>query len=260
MPMFINLGAAVSDTTRPIIQNDPLLYGAPGAEFLFDFLDPLCNANPDGALGAGVSFANLVAGGAPATIFGGAGISSLTGKSGLSLTSGNAANGVHLGATYNHDIDSHEFIRIAWFKIPATGFGTGYKEIFALTPTDSNQAQFWMDSGSNGVTLRAGVGYSAGGGAIVLTDPVPAGSVYQLAMHWRPGNIDLYLNGSFINTAASANDVTLHAPGAAVPTISGAFIGTIYRVYGEDATVSSLTAEGISARIAADYANNSGRV
>lgn len=244
----------ITDTSIATLPRSPVIL--PGTEFLFDFTDPYCNPNADGALAHGSAFVNMVDG-KPAAVINGAGFSSVAGRAGLACLAGTPASNsvVELGDNYDHAVDLHPFVRNITFKVPATGYSTdAYVALFQHTDTNNNLAQWIFDMGPAGLRPRAGVGNATGpvgSRQSFMGADIAPGAIVHLGLHWAPGQVTLYQNGVAAATVASANINTLINPTQPIKLL-GKMKFTAYKLMGEDLTVSGRTA---SAAIATDYAD-----
>ncbi len=253
-----NASAACTDTTRPVIQRDPILYaGAAGARFLFDALDTYCNPNADGALASGAILNNLVSGGAAATVSG-TSIGSLAGKAGLAFSGGGGALNIGAAGTYDLHASGDEFYVDIFFKTPTTGFATGfYPTLMTLTTGNANVAQWFMDMGSDGKTPRVGAGTGPGSNALNNGSGWNLGAVTHMGLHFKAstGLMEMYGNGVLVG-AANVGAQALQNAATATVQINGAYKGVIYGAYLEDLTLSGNSAASVAA---ARWANNNGR-
>jgi hypothetical protein len=262
MSLIEQLTDYAGPNTNPLLQRDSLIQA--GSQFLLDFLDSYCNANADGAVAAGATFANLVNDGRVATAAG-SGIQNLTGKAGLSMPGTSNSVGVSVGPAGAYDLHATnpEILLIAWLKTPASGYvSTAYQPLFYLSGSNANASQWWMDMGSDGKTPRAAAGLGASSPALAATSGYNLGAVTQLALHWTPatGAAELWGNGAMLANTPNAFPTTMQNASAISPFLSGGYKGTIYRLYLENITA-SLAAGGQTAaqQIAADYAANASR-
>ena len=252
------LSTTLTDLTLPKLYRDPIMNN--GSKFLFDFCNPYCNPNPDAALTASMTFNNLLDAGPAATIVGGVGLANAAGKAGVTFSGGQGSTNINLGTAYDLHATNDEFILIYWDKESASGYNSGgyIPGPYLSLTSDANHAQWYFDYGADGKTIRASVGTSSGSGGVSVpaASGLGQGAPRQIALHWKStGLLELYVNGALQGSSLSA-PTTL--PNAATDSIvfPNYYVGTLYRLYQEDLTVSGLSA---ASQILADYNSNAGR-
>lgn len=256
---------AFTDANLAKLYADPILNK--GSMYLFDFVNPIGNPNPDGALGAGATFKNFVDGGAdavyvPATGGNSAtiGISNAANKAGIVSTgqTGNIATPptITLGNP-TAAIGADEALMILWLKTNGNAFQGGSFLIDGFDIAPAAGQIYWAYSiyeAVNAQSLQAGTRISGAGivgPTIVANKP---GVVRQIAMSVSAGTIKIYENGALVGTqSGGANPIP--ATGVA-PRLLMAGAGTFYRAYMERLTLSGRSA---LAAVQADYALNSAR-
>lgn len=255
MSLTIRLSETFTDESLPLLTRDALIN--PGSMYLYDFLDPWCNPHADGPLDGTAVFRDLIDNGATASITSG-GFSSLAGPSGIA--SSGVPGALHLGASGAYDLAplNAEFVIIFWIKTPASGFAeTPYQRLFTMgSETAGNAAQWYVDTGGDGRTYR----FQYGLGSMVANQQIAgqnAGVARQYAFHVRPasGLLAVYVDGT-VQTQVAPGAFTLQSANGLQPHINGGWIGTIYRIYQENLSLSGRSARE---QIVADYTMNAAR-
>ena len=255
-----------TDTKMKRMYGEPILNE--GSMYLFDFVNPVSNPNPDGALAGGATFRNLVDGGADAVYTPPTGgnsatisIASAAGKAGIVSSGQTAAIAtpplITLGAP-QAAIGTDEITAILWMKTsgnPFQGIPVLLDGVTANPGAGLIQYAYtlYAASGTNGPTIQAGT--RLGGSTLVgPTAPGAPDKVRQLAMSMVGGTVKIYSNAALVATlSGAANPI---AATSVAPRLDLSVPSTIYRVYGERLTLSGRSA---LAAIQADYALNSGR-
>jgi hypothetical protein len=258
------LAATFTDASMPKLYRDPSIN--PGTKYCFDFTNPFCNPNADGAIPTGSTFNNLVDGAASATATvaaAGTRFTNAAGKAGL--VSGNTGGGnINLGpaGVYDRAVLNHEFLFIIWMKLAGSGFATNYPNImFQGGGGNRNNEQFWMDMGPDGLSPYLTIGNSSSSN-MAAGATATAGAVFQFAVNWVPGvSLTSFKNGAQVASNTSSVYSTLLSAAAQSLQISGSTSSTLYRVQEEDMVVNkqiypTMTAAQI---VAADYATFNGK-
>jgi hypothetical protein len=253
-----------TDATIAKLYLDPVLNK--GSMYLFDFLNPTSNPNPDGVLASGATFRNLVDGGADgvyAAATGGnsasIGISNAANKGGIVSTgqTGNIATSptITLGAP-TAAIGSDEALIILWLKTNGNSYIGGSYLIDGLDVAPAAGQLFWAYSiyaAVNAQTIQAGTRMS-GAGIIGPTVAAKPGAVRQIGLSISGGMTRIYENGALAGAMAGAAN-PIPATGMS-PRLLMNGAGTFYRAYMERLTLSGRSA---LAAVQADYALNNAR-
>ncbi|ABM38603.1 hypothetical protein [Polaromonas naphthalenivorans] len=238
---IVNVNGNFSDAAMPLLPRDGLIN--PGSKFLFDFADSYCNnGNIAGALPNGAVFKNLVDG-APNAINGGT-TTTLAAAGGLVFAgTSNGATFLNLGLTYDLSALNAEFLVIGWAKVAAN---VGNNRGLIGLGTSVSAYQYSLESNSGGTTL----GNAPNTGAVmqVAYTRSPAGVSKVFAI-----GAPVSINGSAATTLA---DYSASPTRVGVSPSSIAMIGTIYRVYLENLTISGASA---AEQVLYDWVANAGR-
>ncbi len=248
----------ISDATIAKLNRDPVVNA--GSKFLFDFLDPYCNPNADGALTTAAVLRNLVNGGAAAALTSTAAVPvSLAGKAGISITGGyqsGAASRIDLGVAV--PTGDHAFVSMFWVK--QTGIVAASNQNQAMFSDEDPVGPLRAWAINAGTTGQNPNGIQRNGATIKNTSPVTDGSgmnvVVQYAVGWQPdGTFSFYRNGVLVSAVAGFAAGSVPVSGKP-PRIYLSVPGVYYRAYMEDLTVSG---RATAAAMAADIARCAGR-
>ena len=250
--------AAFTDTSGPKLYPDFILNS--GSKLLFDTSNPLCNALPVGALTAGQTLANLVSGGAAATVASSTNPMVNNGSNlGISMA-GVAANGgeFNLGTGFSLYGTDHRFIALCWLKLNPTGQVTTNSNIFSLK-NDVPNTLFAMDAGVGNIAPRVNANAQASSAYTTLAGFTP-GAVQMIGVAWEPqGSGSVYhavLNGA-VQTSITQASPSLLVNTAAASMVAGSsrFAGKLYDWYFEDLTLSGASVVNVVQR---EYALRAG--
>ena len=243
--IIIGVDGQYLDSSLPVLQRDAVVRA--GSQFVFDMLDDYSNPHGTGALPSGSLLTNLVSGAADAVS---SGASLQVDANGAIVFSGTSLHRIDLGTTHNTTADG--IVRIAWAKM-ATNAGND-RGVINLG-TGNAVFQYSIESRTGGAEWVFGVENTTR--AVAVND----GSVCQLALSWMPdGTIQAFKNGALLGTIVTAITSLTAYPSQSVrvgvdPQSVG-FAGTIYRLVGENLSVSGRSALAV---VQQDWAENNGR-
>lgn len=230
-----------------------------GTRLLFDFSNSYSNSNPDGALAFGAKFVNLVDG-APGAVIGGVNAAALVngrGTSGGIKAPASGANGqsVVLGSSYSLHEASPSFIALAWVKCPSDAVASSYQTVFSLIGTNNQNALFAMDTGPDGKTPRVNANSHNNVPVFKVVPGFTLDVVHQIGVAWRPGFVDVILDGQVVSTTTNVNTDLLDLSAYNLQALTARQSTTLYRVFFEDLSTAKRSA---AAAAAADYSSAKG--
>lgn len=254
--LITHLQSKFSDSAMDKLVRDKAV--SAGTRLLFDFSNSYSNPNPDGALPYGAAFVNLVDG-APGAVIGGANGAALVngrGTSGGIKSPAAGANGqsIVLGNSYSLHEASPSFIALAWVKCPSDAVANSYQGIFQLLGGGVQNSLFSIDTGANGKTPRV---VANNQNNVPVYRDVPGFTpdvVHQVGVSWRPGFVDVILDGAVVLSFPNANAGLLNLSAYNLAALTARQSTTLYRIFFEDLSTAQRSA---AAAAAADYSSAS---
>ncbi|WP_350574940.1 hypothetical protein [Pseudomonas sp. HY2-MNA-CIBAN-0224] len=230
-----------------------------GTRLLFDFSNSYSNPNPDGTIPFGAKFVNLVDG-APGAVIGGANAAALV--NGRSTSGGirapaSGANGqtIVFGNTYSLHEASPSFIALAWVKCPSNAVASSYQTVFSLIGMNNQNALFAMDTGADGKSPRVNANSHNNVPVFKVVPGFTLDVVHQIGVAWRPGFVDVILDGQVVSTTTNVNTDLLDLSAYNLQALTARQSTTLYRVFFEDLSTAKRSA---AAAAAADYSSAKG--
>lgn len=226
-----------------------------GTRLLFDFSNVYCNPNPVGPLQLGAEFKNLVDG-APTAKISGASTFSLTNNGGArGITAPqSSSNGqiIDLGNSYSLHASSHSFVALVWVKIPSTVTAAQYQSLFQLQGSNNQNTMFSIDAGADGKSPRVVANNQNNSPVFTPITGFTTGSVHQIGVAWRPGFVDIILDGAIIATNGNSNPALLDLSAFNTTAMTTRQGTTMYRMLLEDVVLSGRT---VAQAVASDYSS-----
>lgn len=248
--LLLTSPTAVS-SAAPKFVRDPII--RPGTKFLFDMTDPRCHPSGTITTGAalGKTFTDLAAG-VTAAVNSGSTIS-VNADGSLEYDGSTSGHELRIGTAGQFDMapGEYEYLTLLTGKIPASGFTTtSFRSFMDLSSSGTNNAQVYIDSGTNGQLPRVSVGTgSASVTAFGSAGQIVAGAVCQIGAHYVPGvSISLIFNGAVIKTTTASVPSNLPSAAGLFFKLANNLKRTVYRFSHHDLTTSNSqeTAQGLS--------------
>lgn len=252
----------LTGAAKPKLTRDPLVRA--GTRKLLDFSNTYSNPFPSGPVAINSNFKDLVVDGTDSQVQ----TAATTSVAGQRLDLTVSAGLINLGTGLNMATTNHPFIMIWWDKQPTSGVNptTNYP-IMALLGANANLTSFqWgIDYGIGGVSPRISVGGYDTDGTTVRENTYDLGDVgrgapRQLAVYWKPGQVQTFRNGALVQTFTVNAAQSLRSPGANSAAIYFRSNPALYRFLFEDVFVSEaaeialgLTPRTPAEQILADY-------
>ena len=252
--------AAFTDPNKVKLYLDPVMNK--GSVFLFDFLNPMSNPNPDDAVVAdGTTYKNLVEGGGDGVfqqLGSGYPVRALAGKQGLQTAGQTGGNSLSANLSLGNPAPTADkaFMASLWFKSNGVAVaGTGHLLGDAVAVNGATGTTQWAWSLFAGEADTAQASQRLVGATALTAGPGPASkAVRQLALSWNAGQLTFYINGAVVASVAGIPS-PIGATGRS-PFIAFQRPGTYYRAYMERLDLSGRSA---LAAVQAEYAANNAR-
>lgn len=259
MSVIERLNSEFTDAALERMVLDPAI--AKGSKFLFDFKNPYCNNLAEGALSSGAELKNLVDG-APSLFAVNSGsplVNQRTTTGGLKYPNA-ASTGMSLeGAAGEYIIPpGHSYVATLWLKSPASPLNaSAYAPLSTIAGGSVQNTLFSIDSGEATTNIpRANANNQSNSPVYATYSGVVGGSVRQVAIAWRPGFVERYVDGVLQATSGNANANILDHSAFKLISSGSRTNTTIYRMGLEDVTASG---RSIAAAVGADFAAGSAR-
>lgn len=233
---------------------------AKGTRLLFDFKSSYSNPNEKGPLALGATFINMVDG-APHAVIGGSSANAFVNHSdttGGILAPGAGANGhvIMLGNSYSLHATAPSFIATAWIKCPRDAVASSYQTVFSLIGANNQNALFAMDTGADGKSPRVNANSHNNVPVFKAVPGFTLDVVHQIGVAWRPGFVDVILDGHVVSTTTNVNTDLLDLSAFTLNALTARQSTSLYRLFLDNLAVSERT---VAQAAAADFSAANGR-